>query len=123
MRRLAHWLLVLALSFSIGLHWAVMQSTAWVGMVISYSQEGTLAEAITKTFDGKHPCARCNQVQKGQETGKKSEVSTLDMKVEMIHEPVVTFVSPPRDFWKLDIPEQEATTRPERPSLLPPRLA
>ena len=70
--RFAKLLLVLTLSFSIGLHWEVLQSVAWFGMVINYSQGTTLKEGLCKTFDGKHPCCLCKMVQ----AGKKSENKT-----------------------------------------------
>ena len=57
------------LSFSIGVHWEVLQSVAWFGMVINYSQGTSLKEGLSKTFDGKHPCCLCKMVQ----AGKKSE--------------------------------------------------
>ena len=44
---------VLVLVLSLGLHWALLQSIAWVGMIASYSRVASLAEALSKTFDGK----------------------------------------------------------------------
>jgi hypothetical protein len=72
--------MALALVSSIGLHWAFFQSVAWVGMVITYSQEGTLTQAIVKTFDGKHPCSLCNQIAKAQKSQKKSGSGTFEVK-------------------------------------------
>lgn len=65
---------VLALMVSIGLHWALLQSVAWVGMVVSYSQTGPLSAAIEKTFDGQHPCKLCHFVKEGQQQEKKQDV-------------------------------------------------
>ncbi|HEY2951339.1 MAG TPA: hypothetical protein VGK40_02085 [Verrucomicrobiae bacterium] len=56
----------LALVLAIGGHWAVLQTAAWVGMVISYSQDSPLKEAVVKTFDGRHPCKLCKAVQAGK---------------------------------------------------------
>ena len=58
---------VLALMVSIGLHWAFLQSVAWVGMVVSYSQTDSLSIALEKTFDGQHPCRLCHFVKDGQQ--------------------------------------------------------
>jgi hypothetical protein len=66
--------LVLALMVSIGLHWALLQSVAWVGMVVSYSQDASFSAAITKTFDGQHPCKLCHFVKEGQQQEKKQDV-------------------------------------------------
>ncbi len=51
--------------FSIaGGHWAVLQSVAWVQMLGDYSQRtGSVAVAVTETFDGQHPCELCRQIQ------------------------------------------------------------
>lgn len=56
----ARWLMVLGLMVSIGLHTVVIQSAAWAGMLVSYSMEkGSVAQAVSDTFDGEHPCELC----------------------------------------------------------------
>ncbi|NOS72314.1 MAG: hypothetical protein HOP33_20615 [Verrucomicrobia bacterium] len=65
--------LVLALTLSLGLHWALMQTVAWTGMIISYSRDGSFTEAVSKTFDGQHPCCLCKVIQKGRAEEKKQE--------------------------------------------------
>jgi len=71
--RLPRLAIVAALACSIGLHWAFLQSVAWVGMVINYSQDGTVGEALAKTFDGKHPCCLCKMIQHGRANEKKPD--------------------------------------------------
>ena len=68
MRRFVRWLLVLALSLSIGLQWAVVQGAAWVGMIATYSRTATISQALTMTFDGAHPCKLCKAAQRGEST-------------------------------------------------------
>ncbi len=58
--------LVVALCFSVGLHWGVVQTAAWVGMVVTYSGGAGFFEAVEKTFDGNHPCKICKVVEKGK---------------------------------------------------------
>jgi hypothetical protein len=77
--RLPRILLVLALASSIGLHWAFIQALAWAQMVISYSQNAPLSEALVKTFDGKHPCKLCKNIDESKRSEKKSD-SELDLK-------------------------------------------
>jgi hypothetical protein len=72
--RAPKFLIVLALACSIGLHWAFLQSVAWVTMVVNYSQNATLKEAFEKTFDGQHPCALCKQVTAGKKSEKKADL-------------------------------------------------
>jgi hypothetical protein len=77
--RLPKLLLALALASSIGMHWAFFQSLAWAQMVISYSQDAPLSEALVKTFDGKHPCKLCKNIAESKRTEKQSD-SDLDLK-------------------------------------------
>lgn len=64
--------ILLALVLSLGLHWTVLQSAAWVGMIVSYSQDGSLGEALTKTFDGEHPCELCLMIDRGTSAGSEA---------------------------------------------------
>ncbi|MCO5053617.1 MAG: hypothetical protein M9920_15160 [Verrucomicrobiae bacterium] len=54
-----------------GAHWALLQPIAWVGMMISYSRDASFTEAVSKTFDGKHPCALCEVIQEGRQDSRQ----------------------------------------------------
>ena len=54
-------LLALLLITMIGGHWALLQSVAWVGMAVRFSQDTTLADALRKTFDGEIGRASCRE--------------------------------------------------------------
>ncbi len=82
--RLPRILLSIALAGSLGLHWVVFQAVAWAGMVVTYSQDGTLREAISKTLDGKHPCRLCLAIAKGKRSEKKPESSRPVTKLEFV---------------------------------------
>jgi len=84
LRKLAHWLIVVALVFSIGAHWAILQSVAWLGMAVSYSQNSSLKEALSKTFDGFHPCKLCKVVQEGKRSEKKQDAPKPFNKIDLI---------------------------------------
>jgi hypothetical protein len=43
----------------------MLQSVAWLSMIVRYAQDYPLREAITMTFDGQHPCAICVFVAEG----------------------------------------------------------
>jgi hypothetical protein len=75
----------MALVLSLGLHWALLQTVAWTGMVVSYSRQGTVQQAIAKTFDGKHPCCLCNAIKKGraEEQKQKPKQSSPDSKLDV----------------------------------------
>src|SRR5579862_6157893 len=100
-QRLPKVAVVLALSCSIGLHWDVFQSLAWMGMVINYSQNTTLTEALAKTFDGKHPCALCKEIAKGKQSEKKSEFPLQLKKFEFLAVQAQFIFAAPKNFWHL----------------------
>jgi hypothetical protein len=65
---------VLLLVLLPGLHWALLQTVAWTGMLLRYSREAPFRDAVTMTFDGKHPCSLCDLVEAGRsEQGGESQ--------------------------------------------------
>jgi hypothetical protein len=65
--------------FSIaGGHWAVLQSVAWTGMVIEYSRDASLTSALSKTFDGKHPCTLCVKIDESKKQEPKPAPALTD---------------------------------------------
>lgn len=70
---------LLAAVLSMGGHWAVLQCVAWMGMVIEFSATDTLWTAVSKTLDGRHPCALCLKIRDGREReqGTPAAVPTL----------------------------------------------
>ncbi len=112
-----------ALVSSIGLHWALFQSVAWVGMVITYSQDAPLTEALVKTFDGKHPCSLCNHIAQAQKSQKKSDRHFELKKLEFISAAQVPASPPPTHFQLLSASNSSAPQFPETPPVPPPRNA
>jgi hypothetical protein len=112
-----------ALVSSIGLHWAFFQSVAWVGMVITYSQEGTLTQALVKTFDGKHLCSLCNQIVQAQKSQKKSDRHFEVKKLEFINAGQVIAFDAPRHFQLQSAGNSSAPQFSQTPLVPPPRRA
>src|SRR5437867_4285298 len=98
--RLPRILIALALASSIGLHWAFLQAVAWAGMVISYSQDAPLTEAVVKTFDGQHPCKLCKQIAKGKRSEKRTEYKHELSKLEFPYASVAFIFRAPALFWE-----------------------
>lgn len=71
MNRVARHVTALMLALSLGLHWTVLQSVAWVTMLVNYSAETTFTDAVAKTFDGHHPCKLCIAVAEGKKTERQ----------------------------------------------------
>ena len=114
--------IIAALVCSVGLHWGFLQSVAWVGMVVNYSQSGTVTEALAKTFDGKHPCALCKTIAKGKQTEKKSEFPAKEKKVALPYSTAVFVFGTPMHFWKASGLDEEADSLNLAPPVPPPRI-
>ena len=114
--------MVLSLCAAVGLHWAALQSIAWVGMLLDYSRSGSVVAAVEMTFDGQHPCPLCNAIHKGEQGSRKQDYQ-LGGKIDMdLVEQAEIQVPPAQDFsWPAFAPERSGFT-PE-PSVPPPRAA
>ncbi len=61
---------MLLLCLALGLQWALVQGIAWAEMFIDFASEGSVIEAVEKTFDGQHPCPLCAKVKEGNHDSK-----------------------------------------------------
>jgi hypothetical protein len=75
-------IIAVVLAMLLGMQWTVLQSAAWVGMLISYSQNSSWSEAFIQTFDGQHPCKLCKVVAEGKRSEKAKEMSNSSQKLE-----------------------------------------
>jgi hypothetical protein len=116
-------MLVAALFFAIGGHWALLQTVAWASMIVEYSHSAPVAEAVEKTFDGRHPCPICKEIQKNQQSEKKHEALQLVKKIELFDEPMTQFVFPSAVSLSLTISDSLVVARADAPPLPPPRVA
>jgi hypothetical protein len=41
----------------------LVQEVAWVGMLVTYTQERGLKRGVIETFDGRHPCNLCKKAE------------------------------------------------------------
>ena len=64
---------------------ALLQTSAWVGMIIQYSQGAGLKAGLAQTFDGEHPCWVCKAIQdvKKQEQ-KKAPLLQTELKKDYL---------------------------------------
>ena len=95
--RLGKLVVATMLCASLGLHWAFLQSVAWVGMVVTYAQSEPLPAALRMTFDGQHPCKVCTLVAEGKKSEEKqSPTAKLSLKkLEFPPLAVVRLLHPP----------------------------
>ncbi len=122
----ARWLIVLSLMVSIGLHTVVIQSTAWAGMLITYSiQKGSVAQAVAETFDGEHPCPLCQLAKKTENApadNKQAPKADGKIKVHLIADALSAIVisAPPPQVFPVRT-EVRAFVLSQSPDTPPPR--
>lgn len=119
--RLGHVLLILALLGATGGHWAVLQTIAWADMLATNLQTESVSTAITKTFDGEHPCKMCKQISAGKKAEKKSTLPLQIKKLEFVNERPVLVFAAPQDFRLAPVLLSELDGLNHRPSVPPPR--
>jgi hypothetical protein len=118
--KISRWVLVFMLCMSLGFHWGLLQSVAWVGMMVNYSCQGSLKDAVVKTFDGQHPCPLCKLVREGKKNERKSEAQQNAKKIDLFSGHALAFDFPPLPapvFAALLV----AAGRTDTPLLPPPR--
>jgi hypothetical protein len=110
------------LIFGLGWHWALLQTVAWSGMLIRYSRVETFQSALSKTFDGKHPCALCKVVQQGRSEEQNQDPQTPQTsKLDFAILPVSGIDPAPLDFPRIEPAVQIAERRVESPPKPRPR--
>ena len=123
-RRTARILLVAVLMFSIGLHWVVLQSAAWAGMIVTYSvQQGSLIEGVSQTFDNEHPCPLCSAIKQGKQSEKK-DTKQADQKKKLDLTLLAASsirLSPPVPCLMSNDVDESGSPLPQRPPFPPPR--
>ncbi len=93
--RISKWMVVASLMLTLGFHWAFLQSVAWVGMMVNFSTEGSVQQAIVKTFDGHHPCQLCKIVRAGKKSEDKQESKLNLKKLDFFSDGSMAFYFPP----------------------------
>jgi hypothetical protein len=117
------WLVVLALVITTGGHWFLLQSAAWIGMAVNYSQSDSFTTALKKTFDGDHPCQLCKMVRAGKASEKKRDLEKIDIKFEFTFAAGTSGLFPPRPIRHFIPQAEHARVRADAPLPPPPRFA
>jgi hypothetical protein len=121
--RFAAFLCVMAVFQLMGGHLAVLQVTAWVGMLVKYSEAEGVEVGISKTFDGKHPCSLCLSIAKNKQTEKKQSSQFAAAKIYLISHTQRWTPQPLRFFWCLETPIASLFSRDSSPPVPPPRVS
>jgi hypothetical protein len=114
-------LVIAALVLATGGHWAALQTVAWTTMLANNLRTDSLSEAISKTFDGEHPCCMCKAIKAGKKAEQKSEAVAPVLKLEYppVAESIVLFA--PASFQLLPQNNFFADSVSFRPPFPPPR--
>ena len=116
---------VLVLVLTLGLHWALLQTVAWTGMIISYSCDASLGEAVSKTFDGQHPCKMCKVIKqaRAEEKQQQKQETKPDSKIKLALPEIAFSLISPASESELPSVDQWATARNYEPPKPRPRAA
>ncbi len=123
MTRIAKWLVVAALALTLGLHWAALQSAAWVGMAVAFAQQDSLGIALNKTFDGQHPCQLCKFVEAGKKSVPQDEFNKLSLKLDGLCAPAAWALTSPQISTDAFLAPVFLAARPLAPPVPPPLAA
>jgi len=115
--------MVFALLGAIGAHWLLLQSVAWTSMLADNLRTSSLTEAVQRTFDGRHPCALCQQIAAGKKSEKRTEFPLTLQKFEFVNATTRFVFAAPADFYLLPQAYPSAESVSRTPPTPPPRLA
>lgn len=115
--------IVLLVCLSLGMHWALLQGIAWTGMLISFASEGTVIEAVEKTFDGQHGCALCAKVKEGRDSDQKQpqQAGQSLKKMDAVLVEITKLIAPSGERISFALIRELMVKRNEMPETPPPR--
>lgn len=74
---------LLACLHLVGGPYSFLQVCAWAGMLVSYSQDGGVIQAVTDTFSGEKPCKLCCKIAAARDSDKEAPAPVLPVSVGM----------------------------------------
>ena len=118
-------MLVSVLMISIGMHWALLQSIAWTGMLIRYAQDGrSVATALAMTLDGKHPCKLCRVTESGRQSEAPANQVVPIQKLDLFVQDLQAAWAPTVHLISAGMPAAASWhSRSATPPVPPPRFA
>lgn len=119
--RCGKFFVIVLLVLTTSLHWAALQTVAWTTMLASNLCDDSFSQAVSKTFDGLHPCCLCKAIAAAKKAGKKSEAVSPVLKMEFppLAGPLVLI--PPAQIEPLPLADIFAESLASKPPVPPPR--
>ena len=121
LHKLGHACVILALVAALGGHWALLQTVAWTNMLATNLRTESLEVAVSKTFDGQHPCRLCEVVAAGKKSERRAEFPKSLKKLEFVSARLVLIFPPPEGFRWLPEPKVAFANANLPPPVPPPR--
>ena len=98
-QRLATTISVTVLAFTLGLHWVMLQSFAWVSMTISYTGEISIYAAVKKALDSETTCVLCRVVDASKKAEQDDPAIIVAQELEGLSPGLHPIISPPDTFY------------------------
>lgn len=113
--------MIVAVLSATGTHWLALQSVAWTTMLAENLHSTSWAQAVGRTFDGKHPCCLCKQIAAGKQSEKKSDVQVEIKKPDYSYTNFKFIFCSPSDFYEVCAVNNPVASLTHAPSVPPPK--
>jgi hypothetical protein len=120
-RKCGQLLMIVAVLSATGTHWVALQSIAWTAMLAENLHSTSWQQAVTRTFDGKHPCCLCKQIAAAERSEKKSDLQTELKKLDYSYTSFEFVFCPPSHFYEVCAPTEALISLTRAPALPPPK--
>ena len=120
-QRLATTISITVLAFTLGLHWVMLQSFAWVSMTISYAGEASVYAAVKKALDSETTCVLCGVVDAGKKAERDDPTMIVAHELEGLTPGLHPMVTRPDTPCLEDGPLTTFHARPNAPPTPPPQ--
>ena len=119
--RLGKVFVVFTLIATLSAHWALLQTVAWTTMLANNLQSCNIHDAVTKTFDGDHPCNLCNAIAAAKKSDQQKQITVEKQKLEFppIRENLVLIAPSRLELFPRKNSSFESV--PQKPPTPPPR--
>jgi hypothetical protein len=119
--RLGKIFVVISLVAMLGAHWTLLQTVAWTRMLADNLCTHSVKEAVTETFDGKHPCPLCKAIAAAKKSEQRKEFTLQVTKLEFPPAPENFILVAPSHFQLLPQANIFAESLNQQPLTPPPR--
>ncbi len=114
-------LLIFMLLAMAGGNWCALQSIAWMTMLAGNLRTDSFARAVTRTFDGQHPCPLCKAIAAGKKSEQKSEWAAPLTRLEFLPLPRLFVWCMPERFYPPPLADNFTHALRAQPPTPPPR--